>query len=142
MKKVISAGLILVICLGLVSCTSGVNTLVSTEPPLSACQIAIQTALAELRNTMKNPDSFQVHSVEYVDTFTGDERMAGAVPTDFTYIFKIDYSAQNGFGGMNRKTIYVTYYNENDFAQDVKNSDMSYLFSEPKSSVDISELTY
>lgn len=48
-----------------------------------------------LKNRLKNPDSLQVHSLSC--------RWAGGLTTCH---FKIDYSAQNGFGGMNRETQY------------------------------------
>lgn len=143
MKKVISIVLVLVLCFGLVSCASNNdNTPATPEPSLSDVEVAAQTVLTALRNTLKNPDSFQVHSVNYVDTYTGNPEYATVFPTSFTYVFQIDYSAQNGFGGMNRKTMYVLYNNENDFKQDVENIVFVYGMSEPQSSINISKLNY
>lgn len=132
MKKIISIVLVLVLCFGLVSCASNNdNTPTTTEPRLSDVELAAQTVLAALRNTMKNPDSFQVHSVNY-GTFLS------------RYIFQIDYSAQNGFGGMNRKIKYVEYTSENNFSQysDDEIGANAYKNSNSKSSIDISKLSY
>ncbi len=52
------------------------------------------TAVEYIKSTLKNPASLQIHS--YTVTEDNDE---------YTFIF--DYSAQNGFGGYNRKHYYV-----------------------------------
>lgn len=57
---------------------------------------AIKTIEA-FKSILKNPDSLQIHSIY------ANKRLVG----DVDYTFKIDYSAQNSFGGMQRKTIYV-----------------------------------
>lgn len=49
-----------------------------------------EIALNYLRNGLKNPESLQVHSTT-------------SVFTDGQYIFTIDYSGMNGFGGYNRE---------------------------------------
>ena len=49
-----------------------------------------------LKSNLKNPDSLQIHSMTC--------RWAGG---PHICHFKIDYSAQNGFGGMNRSTCYL-----------------------------------
>jgi len=51
-----------------------------------------------LRGILKNPDSLQVHSIQ-AKRYMDYERV---------YHFKLDCSAQNGFGGLNRKTYYIT----------------------------------
>lgn len=51
--------------------------------------------IQSLKNILKNPDSLQIHSMSC--------KWAGGLTTCH---FKIDYSAQNGFGGMNRSTHY------------------------------------
>lgn len=142
MKRIISCFLILTLIFSFTGCVSNNGDSEPIVPSLSEVESSAQTVLISLRNSLKNPSSLQVHSVEYVDTFTGSEELASVLPDDFTYIFKIDYSGENGFGGMNRKTIYVYYYNDDRFIQDFKNSNLSYNLSEPKSNIDISKLNY
>ena len=72
---------------------------------------AIKVAKAILQNNLKNPRSLQIHSA--------DVTLAG-IDDDYNqiYIVTIDYSAQNGFGGMNRDTytIKLVYkFRENEF---------------------------
>lgn len=121
MKKVITFLLIAALALSLTSCSL---VGVQTEPPLTDVEVAAQVVLSGLRSRLRNPDSLQVHGVNYVDTYTGGSyytsEFPGLIETDFKYIFKIDYSGQNGFGGMNRKTIYACFY-----------SDGSAVFQEP-----------
>lgn len=143
MKKVITFLLIAALALSLTSCSPvGYNPPDQTEPPLTDVEVAAQVVLSDLRSRLKNPGSLQVHGVNYVDTYTGDSEYPKVI-TDFKYIFKIDYSGQNGFGGMNRKTIYVCFYSEESvFFQESGKLLMTYMDSSPDLSIDISKLAY
>lgn len=85
------------------------------EPEEEAAIVAVKA----LKSVLKNPDSLQIHSISYSDDNSRVQSLDSQVVDvlysgiksylDFTYMFEIDYSAQNGFGGMNRDTIYLCY---------------------------------
>lgn len=50
-----------------------------------------------LKGYLKNPESLQVHEIKCKKFYDGEESSH----------FMIDYSAQNGFGGLNRDTYYI-----------------------------------
>lgn len=55
-------------------------------------------AVKELKTALKNPESLQVHEIRYQDK-TKDGKTSVSI--------YIDYSAQNGFGGLNRNVALV-----------------------------------
>lgn len=74
---------------------SGTLTVVVDEVWEKYERVAVKL-IQSFKNFLKNPDSLQIHSITC--------RWAGG---QNTLHFKIDYSAQNGFGGMNRSTCYL-----------------------------------
>lgn len=81
-----------------------ISGMVSVSPlgnDLTTKSQAISYSQQLIRENLKNPDSLKVHSSTVLDDFSDEN-------TNY-YEVKIDYSAQNGFGGYNRKqeTIYV-----------------------------------
>lgn len=62
---------------------------------------AIKAAKTVLQNNLKNPSSLQIHSADVKLKSIDDNHNP-------TYVVTLDYSAQNGFGGMNRDTYVVT----------------------------------
>lgn len=153
MKKVITFLLIAALALSLTSCSLvGYNSPFQTEPPLTDVEVTAQVVLSGLRSRLRNPDSLQVHGVNYVDTYTGGSYYTSEFPTlietDFKYIFKIDYSGQNGFGGMNRETIHVCVYNDGSVVFQEpgdlwgKQYNSTYMLSSPDIPIDISKLAY
>ena len=62
-------------------------------------QVAGYSAIKYLKECLKNPESLQVHSVSYA-TYVYCHDCENAIG------IKIDYSAQNGFGGTNRENFY------------------------------------
>lgn len=97
-----------------------------------------------LKSVLKNPDSMQIHSIsycdceikqEYIDWILEDSSVLYQNIESYlncTYLFKIDLSAQNGFGGMNRETYYLSYQSgfvstlqlDEDIQRSFKNLDM------------------
>lgn len=82
--------------------------------------IGAQAAVDELKGVLKNPSSLQVNSITYVindgsyNPGPVDSSDDYAVKMDeelsnFKYIYKMDVSAENGFGGTNREIYYVQY---------------------------------
>ncbi len=117
MKKILACLIIAVLLV-----TSGCSgAILGGEPTTkSAAQIeaenienAKNAAIALLRNNLKNPQSLQVNSIQCKNTPpTGEMAEGGVVDMDCKYIFMIDYSAQNGFGGTNRSNAIVKYYHD------------------------------
>jgi len=63
-------------------------------------KVAGYAAINTLRGILKNPASLQVHSVGYApDAYCVDDKNAIGI--------RVDYSAQNSFGGYNREYYYV-----------------------------------
>lgn len=74
-----------------------------------------------LKSVLKNPDSMQIHSMTYCTGEYSKDMIDYALENfnliyqniedylDFDYLFKIDFSAENGFGGTNRETYYISY---------------------------------
>ena len=103
--------------------SSGNNTM-TAENELKPEEAAAIKAVEALKSVLKNPESMQVHSVFYCNESLMESvnAMFANYPDhygtrygniedyiDCTYLFKIDLSAQNGFGGMNRETYYISY---------------------------------
>lgn len=64
------------------------------ENPFEDMELCAGHAIDQLKSILKNPSSLIVNNMY-------------AVVADDCYIFDIDYSAQNGFGGMNRDDYYI-----------------------------------
>lgn len=84
-------------------------------------KVAGYAAINILKNILKNPDSLQVHDVGYT-------RDSYCLECEDAVGIKIEYSAQNGFGGYNRDSYYI-FINPNNYSQ-VKT------FLEPKISLE------
>lgn len=73
------------------------QTEIVTETPLNDYEYAAINLVNKLKDRLKNPDSLKIYSLNVRQFYKGET----------TYHFCIDYSAQNGFGGNNRKTEYI-----------------------------------
>ena len=73
------------------------QTEIVTEAPLNDYEYAAINLVNKLKDRLKNPDSLKIYSLSVRHFYKGET----------TYHFCIDYSAQNGFGGNNRKTEYL-----------------------------------
>lgn len=73
------------------------QTEIVTETPLNDYEYAAINLVNKLKDRLKNPDSLKIYSLNVRQFYKGET----------TYHFCIDYSAQNGFGGNNRKTEYL-----------------------------------
>ncbi|MPM77950.1 hypothetical protein SDC9_124960 [bioreactor metagenome] len=70
---------------------------------LAKMEYAALIAINNLSSILKNPQSLQVHSIYYCKVIG----VGSTLEDDENYIgFILDYSAQNGFGGMNRDKYY------------------------------------
>ena len=102
-KKILAAVIIIITALLIVGLIGGYLILqnVSLSPEEKYCVEAVQ----QLRSNLKNPESLQIHEIKYYDGELDD-----AIITAWNVIFTetpdrvvfIDYSAQNGLGGLNR----------------------------------------
>jgi len=66
----------------------------------------------ELKDRLKNPESFQVHSIKY---FKHDDKYDVCV---------LDYSAQNGFGGLNRDDYICINEKDRDYSKRYQRSEL------------------
>ena len=101
MKKTIGILLICILLFGLTSCAGGMGvapTEAPTEPPLTEVESAAKEAIIYLQSTLKNPESLQVHEIQ---CFHGTD--------SYKYVFNVNFSAQNGFGGMSRQSYRLCY---------------------------------
>lgn len=69
---------------------------VNVKDVLSKQDSASIEIIRMLKEVLKNPESLQVHKVTVSN------------PDGMMWTIKIDYSAENGFGGMNRENLYIT----------------------------------
>lgn len=83
---------LLVLFLSTLCCACGQPELTTEE------QLGVD-AVNAIKDDLKNPESLQVHEIEYVMSVTDEDSPE--------YIFCIDYSAQNGYGGYNRQDAYI-----------------------------------
>ncbi len=118
MKKAIGILLICVLLFGLTSCAGGMSvapttTEIPTEPPLTEVELAAKYSLEYLKAFAKNPESLQVHEIKYIYGYTYSDGES------YDYIFSVDISSQNGFGGMNRE-VYYLYYKSNGTVEAIK----------------------
>ena len=100
---------------------SGVSD--TTEEQLSETETIAQEILTEIQGRLKNPDSFKVKNVSYIDSkdYTLKDN------PDFKYIFKVDYTGENGFGGVSEGLCYAKY---------TENGEIKYYDSEDSSDYD------
>ena len=115
MKKILSLMLALVLCLALCACggngqaevsadTDTAENTETAENPYTDMEFCAEYAIDKLKSILKNPNSLAVNNLY-------------AVETDDCYIFAIDYSAENGFGGTNRDEFFLSVNSvENGFA--------------------------
>lgn len=131
MKRIVSVVLVLTVLLSTLLCGCGsaqnssevtgettrrtTTTSRTTTKPTDAPEVvAARAAVTAIKSQLKNPESLQIHSISYtdgdiariiVDALEGD--VWAKVKANFkncTHYFVVDFSAQNGFGGMNRYT--------------------------------------
>lgn len=69
-------------------------TEVVTEAPVTDVELCAEYAVEKLKDILKNPSSLIVNELHAVQDEDG-------------YIFEIDYTAENGFGGSNRDNFYI-----------------------------------
>ncbi len=95
----------------------------TTEEQLSETETIAQEILTEIQGRLKNPDSFKVKNVSYIDSkdYTLKDN------PDFKYIFKVDYTGENGFGGVSEGLCYAKY---------TENGEIKYYDSEDSSDYD------
>lgn len=117
MKKLLTLTLAAALALSLAACgsggtgdsdTSGAGEASGAEESTGSSFTDIEScagyAIEQLKSVLKNPGSLIVNNLY-------------AVNADDCYIFDIDYSAENGFGGMNRDDFFIAVYSiENGFA--------------------------
>lgn len=78
-------------------------------------EIAKNIVIEKIKKRLKNPESLQIHSINYKNTPPSEEEannLPSKVDMNCKYVFLIDCSAQNGFGGMNRSEIIAKYYED------------------------------
>lgn len=98
-----------VMCLSLTACGGNGQAEVSAdtdtaENPYTDMEFCAEYAIDKLKSILKNPNSLAVNNLY-------------AVEADGCYIFAIDYSAENGFGGTNRDDFFLSVNSvENGFA--------------------------
>lgn len=63
-------------------------------------------AIEYFKTILKDPDSLQINEVKIARTVFGDPEDSEGHYSEYVVI--LDYSAQNGFGGTNRETYYIT----------------------------------
>lgn len=108
MKKLIALLLAVILAISLCACGGGNETKETTEEPTESASSAIVScagyAVEKLKSVLKNPNSLIINNLYAVDA-------------EDCYIFAIDYSAENGFGGMNRDYLFLSVNEiENGFA--------------------------
>lgn len=110
MKKILVLILATLMLLSFAGCGWG-------SPEVDSRKTAIKYAETTLKSKLKNPDALQIHDTSVMSSFEyGDY---------FYYNIKLDYSAQNGFGGYNRDTydVNVKVSKTNEKASEVSNTE-------------------
>ena len=108
MKKLIALLLAVILAISLCACGGGNETKETTEEPTESASSGIVScagyAVEKLKSVLKNPNSLIINNRYAVDA-------------EDCCIFAIDYSAENGFGGMNRDYLFLSVNEiENGFA--------------------------
>ena len=107
MKKITILSVALLLIISLCGCSMDSNTQPVSK---SDTEIAAESAIAVIKSKLKNPSSLIVNSVSYVtEPCTRDCDKYKDNVNNFQYLYAIDISAQNGFGGMNREVYYAQY---------------------------------
>ncbi len=96
MKKIIALSLAVFMLFTLTAC--GGNKVEEVPTNIELCA---EHSVEKLKSILKNPNSLIVNNLS-------------AVEADDYYIFKIDYSAQNGFGGMDRDDFFLAVFCNGD----------------------------
>lgn len=99
MKKVLALMLAIVVVLSLAACGGGEKkedtaTEAPTETPISDAELCAEYAVGKIKDALKNPSSMIVNHLTAIDYEDG-------------YIFAVDYTGENGFGGSSRDTTYI-----------------------------------
>ena len=81
------------------------DTLIEESKKLNENEIMAYNSIIYLKDYLRNPDSFQVHTIQV---------------SEYGIMCAIEYSAQNGFGGSVRD-IFITYYSviKDQFEEDI-----------------------
>ena len=95
MKRFLSIFTALLLCLTLCACGESQPETTELSEETSAAVFATWRLKDYLEEVLKNPGSLEINSIQ------------GGQGEDNVYFFQMDYSAQNGFGGMNREQIYL-----------------------------------
>lgn len=95
MKRFLSIFTALLLCLTLCACGESQPETTELSEETSAAVFATWRLKDHLEQSLKNLDSLQINALQ------------GGQGSDGDYIFALDYSAQNGFGGMNREWLYL-----------------------------------
>lgn len=95
MKRFLLIFTAFLLCLALCACGESQPETTELSEETSAAVYATWQMKDHLEQSLKNLDSLQINALQ------------GGQGSDGDYIFALDYSAQNGFGGMNREQIYL-----------------------------------
>lgn len=101
MKRLIALLLSAILAISLCACGGGNGTEETIEEPAetesaySGIESCAGYAVEKLKSVLKNPSSLIINNL-------------CAVEADDCYIFAVDYSAENGFGGMNRDSLFLS----------------------------------
>ena len=112
MKKLTALLLALVLTLALAACGGSQPAEPEPEPepeelPLTDFEICAEYAIGKLKDRLKDPNSLQVNHLYGVEN----------AKKDSYYVYKIDYSAENSFGGSVRDNFFIEVgKTENGFA--------------------------
>ena len=111
MKKLIALFLAAVLCLSLTACgkapeASSESSAEPTESAYADVEACAGYAIEKLKTVLKNPASLQVNSLS-------------AVATDDSYIYAIDYSAENSFGSSVGKSCGQCAWEKTRFARSI-----------------------
>lgn len=95
MKRFLSIFTAFLLCLALCACGESQPETTELSEETSAAVFATWRLKDYLEEVLKNPGSLEINSIQ------------GGQGEDNVYFFQMDYSAQNGFGGMNREWLYL-----------------------------------
>ena len=112
----------------------GLNSNTPTETTTkSAAQIereefqdAKNRAIEQIKSSLRDPGSMEVHDVYWKNT-PPSEPSSEYVDMDCKFVIQIDFSARNGFGGMNRATAYALCYDSGYVKVSYDGEGMTYL---------------
>ncbi len=162
MKKLLAIFCVIVMLTALFSACSFVSSNESTESTYSQTteetfsdyEIAAEILIGAIKDTLKNPNSLIVNDIlcyEINDSIRefGESSDFDAFLEDSwsysQYVFAVDFSAENGFGGMARETHYYYYSSvgiQEDDSANVLIGLCQTKFQDQFRSIDISKLSY